>query len=267
MKLRENSSLGIPFLIVSLPVIFRSKTLRSYLDTENVDNVRISAVPSTQISLSEPAVKYVGNGVLSKLELSVGLSHITARSFGLSLNSDWVFVLEDDAIVLDNSKLSEAISDAVSFFCSDDPVAISFFPGQYGVFRKVRKSKKYLRVLRVPDYSVATLYSRQALVTSNKLIEAQIGPLPDWPKVLRQHLKWFAVSDFLVDHPRVDDPGSPSYLRQERNITRMAQKKITVRRFKIIVKYLMFVAIKPISKPYVGGTIETEKLRSRVLWF
>jgi hypothetical protein len=256
----------IPFLVVSKSEIYRSKSLIQYLEKMKLTSFHVQGIPAKEISLSESTVVHSGNGVLSNPELACSLSHITARSMGLSLNADWIFVLEDDAVILDESRLSKALSDASSFFGSDKPIAITFFPGQYGVFRKFRKNLNYFKILKVPDYSVATLYSKKALITSSQTIKGQIGQLPDWPKVLKKKLQWFAINDCLIDHPAVNDSNSPSYIRQDRLVARNAQKKHSFYKIKVKMKYLVFLFSKLLSNKYSSGTIETEKLRSRVLW-
>jgi hypothetical protein len=180
------------------------------------------------------------------------MSHIEARGIGLSMKSDWVFILEDDAIIIKGEEFTEAIAGAVNYFDCNQPIAITFFAGQFGVFKRIHKNSKYLKVLKVPDYSVATLYSRKALEVSYQTSKQQLGYLPDWPPVLKRKLQWVAIEGLHIDHPAIDDPQSPSHVRHER-LNRQGQKNIDVNRVKDIFRYLMFLIIKPFSHPFASS--------------
>jgi hypothetical protein len=256
----------IPFLVISKTETYRSKSLVSYLEKENVTNIHIRGIPAADVSIEVYNANFKNKTGISKLEIAVGVSHIEARAIGLSMKTDWVFILEDDAIIIDREIFNKTVADAVSYFDSNQPTAITFFAGQFGIFKRIHKNSKYLKALKVPDYTVATLYSRKALEVSNQSSNKQFGQMPDWPPVLKRDLRWVAIEGLYIDHPAVDDPQSPSHIRHER-LNRQGQNNIDIHRVKNIFRYLMFLTVKPFSSPFVWGTIETEKLRSRILWF
>ncbi|CAB4914510.1 unannotated protein [freshwater metagenome] len=256
----------IPFFVISMTKTYRSKSLISYLEKENMSSFHVQGIPGKDISLDKYVPNNGMNRSLSRVEIAVGISHIEARTMGLSMQSDWIFVLEDDAIIVDSGNLSKTIMDVTNFFDSNKPIAVSFFAGQFGVFRKIRMNIKYLKVLKVPDYSVATLYSKEALVVLNQSISKQVGQTPDWPPVLKRQLHWYAINDLLIDHPAINDPNSASNIREER-LKRKEQNNVDVYRLKQILNYINYLMVKPFSYPFPWGTIETEKLRSRILRF
>ena len=264
MSTQPKSDLG--FLVISLSRKYRSKSLVGYLKNKTNNHFHIPGILENLDSSREKKGQGRKNYTLSKSELACSLSHIKARQYGLSLNSEWIFVFEDDAIILDENEFTHAIRDAINTFDCNKPIAISFFPAQYGVFRKIKKTKNFLKVYKVPDYSVATLYSRKALSIANLSIDKQIHSIPDWSKFLKHNLQWFAVSDCSIDHPTLDDTESPSYIQQER-FERHAKLKESSYQIVSRLRYLLFSGIKFFSKSYVGGTIASEKLRSRILRF
>lgn len=252
-------------LVISLDKKYRSKSLLDFLDNYNLNSAWIPAIFLKHRNLRNNHIEstlYFDR--ISQAESSVSLSHIKARSEGLISNFDWILILEDDVIISEPEKLMSTLNWCFENISTFDPVAISFFPPQFGIFKKLKENQNLLKVLKVPDYAVATLYSRSALEVCSQNINRQIGNIADWPTIIKKKLKWFATRDLFLNHPKLSIVKDNSAVQAQRLIRQNYQSIYLRAKGRFI--YLIFNILKLITKPYKGGFIASENLRSRVLW-
>lgn len=241
-------------------------TLRNYansfvncaisLNRESLHFLRASTPADLKIQFD------IADKTISLIEMAISLSHKRARDLGVSLDSDWVLIFEEDAIQLAQEhevygflkKLDEVLG-------CESPKAVHFAPEQFGVMY-LHKSKDFYSTLMLADCAVAYALNRSAL----RIISPDVFSLSevaDWPKTLRK-LNWYSPKSAFFTHPNLHETGtsSSSEGRDARNTLR---KKWTFIFSARTYKTVLFLTLAKFGKKYGSGYVVNERFRSKVL--
>lgn len=196
----------IPVFIISMPDSKRVNTIKSQLDNLGIDYEVQNAVVGNNLTSKDidNLVDLRGCDArlgyrISKNLMGSGLSHIEVYKKAYALRSDWVLILEEDAILIDFNK--DLINRATSKLDEGD-VIIQLFTRAARLIKKTSlyelDDNKYLFEFNkriVGCGAPAYLINRGALRTA--LSQYKLIGAPDWP-AWGQKVKFFGLYPWMV---------------------------------------------------------------------
>lgn len=228
------------------------------LNSENLHFLRASTPADLESQLNS------ANSVISPIEMAISLSHKRARDLGISLDSDWVLIFEEDAIQLaQEHEVYSFLKNLDEFLGHETPKAVHFAPEQFGVMC-LHKSQEFYSTLILADCAVAYALNRSALRVISS-VDFSLSEVADWPKTLRK-LNWYSPKSAFYKHPDLHGTGtsSTSEDREARNIRQRNRVFIfSARNYKTI----LFLVLAKFGKNYGSGYVVKERFRSKVLLF
>ena len=197
---------------------------------------------------------------LTCVERAASVSHQVARNIASTFDTDWVIIMEDDAVINKNffAFLHEITSSSV--FKVKNPIGFHLFPEQFGILKKI--SANIARVLMIPDYAVAYILNGPALKLSMDSSVKCTRFLADWPKFLK-NIHWFAPLKSTVFHPEVNPMSDFDSSIHSSRIYRLSK----LNKFHIYYKFrrMIIMIFSLFFKELGTAKINAPKLRSRCL--
>ena len=160
----------------------------------------INAVTPEDLPCNQAGKEHMHQGIereLSCREVAVSISHHLIREKIISDQLEWGLVLEDDAVLLEESLIFDTV-EALSKQ-GTKPTLVSLFSEQFGIFYG-RKSDFFYKTLKKPDYALAYFINFQAcayLTCCTKFIH--LFPA-DWPRFVPSSM-FLATKSSVFVHP------------------------------------------------------------------
>lgn len=200
---------------------------------------------------------------ISLVESAISLSHRRARDLGLRLDSDWVLILEEDAIqYATRSEISNFLSALDASLGNTSAKAVHFAPEQFGILRS-GKFRGFYSTIMLADCAVAYALNRQALLDVS-LSSFSSSEVADWPKNLRS-LDWYSPKKAFFGHPDLNNPSARSStlkVRSDRFKGRIPWKLVVEKR---TYKTIVFLILSRFGRVYGNGYVANNRFRSIVI--
>lgn len=217
---------------------------------------------STPASLQDLGLAESKN--ISQIEMAISLSHQRARNAGLTVDAEWVLILEEDAIPL---VIEETITNFLNnldlTLGSAKPKAVHFAPEQFGILFG-RKSKEYYNNIMLADCAVAYALNKSALARISALSDFT-SEVADWPKVLKK-IRWYSPKSPFFAHPNLDEEGlsASTSVRTARLLGRNVWHRLFSKK---TLKTALFLGLAKFGDSYGIGYVVNERYRSKVVSF
>jgi GR25 family glycosyltransferase involved in LPS biosynthesis len=197
---------------------------------------------------------------LTCVERAASVSHQVARNIASTFDTDWVIIMEDDAIIGKNFFTFLFEIATTKFFQIQKPIGFHLFPEQFGVLKTI--STNVAKVYLIPDYAVAYALNKQALKFSMGSSDQCSRFLADWPKFLKS-INWFAPLQSTVFHPEMSSKFDLNSSIQLSRNNRLSQ----LNRFSIYDKFkrLILIVSALFLRDLGTAKISSPKLRSKYL--
>ena len=134
---------------------------------------------------------------LSCREVAVSISHQIVREKIVSDNFEWALVLEDDAILINNSPSLKIFKSLTKYTFL--PTILSLFAEQYGVFYPSEEKFIY-NTIKKPDYALAYLINLRACIFMLENSKGVHLSPADWPCFIPNKM-FKAISPSIFLHP------------------------------------------------------------------
>lgn len=207
----------------------------------------------------------LGKVKITRVERAIAVSHHRARLMGLSLNSDFVTILEEDAIpLLGAADFEDFLKLASAHISSGHPTGIHLSPEQFGIMTK-RKNDVFLQVKMLADCAVAYLLNNVALrtIAADRSFETEVA---DWPKIMKS-ITWLAPIVPIFSHP---DLRKSTEINSSSSLDRQSRLKALSRLQKVqhfpYQRFFSFKFFAFFGTKYGNGYAENEKYRSRIIF-
>jgi len=196
---------------------------------------------------------------LTCVERAASVSHQIARNIASSFDTNWVLILEDDAIIFEDffNSLEELISLSLDKY--HEPLGYHLFPEQFGILK--RKSANLAKILLMPDYAVAYVLNQPALRFAANNSHSCSRELADWPSYMKK-ISWFAPLQSCVAHPVLSGLFHNSSIETSRS---SRQKSWGILFFRNWTKKVILIFTIPFSRKLGDNQISAPDLRSRYL--
>jgi hypothetical protein len=244
-------------IVISLPA--KNEVLYKTIFFEYAEITVLNAATPSDVE----ALGHTEPSGISLVESAISLSHRRARDLGLDLGSDWVLILEEDAIqYATKSEISDFLSELEMSLGDTTAKAVHFAPEQFGILRETN-SQSFYSTIRLADCAVAYALNRQAL-RDISLTSFSFNEVADWPKSLR-NLDWYSPKKAFFGHPDLSNPNSKSSTlrdRSKRFKKRILWKLIFEKR---TYKTIFFLFLSQFGNVYGNGYVANPRFRSIVL--